>query len=240
MASALLELNNPPTGENYSSSSSDDSNQSEAPLNADNTANEMLNDPDPATNNNAIPNLHSDNNNASNIDSDNEPLSSVQRRIRDETKENTPLADIQQQLRGKPSTSEDTEKRAEFKSVFHGLKCKYPRDRNFPCTKCDVTCKSQGELNQHFLDTHGSFICSVCNKKCNTISAMWMHKYEHGDRSRFKKCADCDKLFPFESQLKTHREVHLTALEHQCTKCGKWFKSKGEVDKHQAVHSGKT
>ena len=138
-----------------------------------------------------------------------------------------------------PSTSGVTPKKTEFKSVFHGLKRKYPWDRNFSCTNCDVTCRSQGELNQHFLDTHGAFVCSICDKKCKTISTMHMHKYEHGDRSNFKKCDDCEKSFLFESQLKTHRKIHLTALEHQCTKCSKWFKNKGEVDKHQAVHSRK-
>ena len=86
---------------------------------------------------------------------------------------------------------------------------------------------------------HGAFICSICSKKCNTVSAMRMHEYEHGDESKLKKCTDCGKTFPFDSQLKTHRKSHLTALEYQCSKCNKWFKNKGEVDKHQAMHSGK-
>ena len=82
-------------------------------------------------------------------------------------------------------------------------------------------------------------MCSICSKHCKTISAMRMHEYEHGDIHDCNKCVDCGKGFPFASQLKTHRKSHLTALEHQCGKCNKWFKNNGEADKHQAVHSGK-
>ena len=66
-----------------------------------------------------------------------------------------------------------------------------------------------------------------------------MREYEHGDKQDKDKCVDCGKGFAFASQLKSHCKTHLTALEHQCGKCNKWSKNKGEADKHQAVHSGK-
>ena len=69
---------------------------------------------------------------------------------------------------------------------------------------------------------------------------MRKHAYEHFDKVDKFKCADCNKAFPFESQLHTHRKVHLSALEHHCICCKKSFKSKGELLKHQNVHSGKT
>ena len=65
-----------------------------------------------------------------------------------------------------------------------------------------------------------------------------MHEYKHRDKDDFKTCVDCGKSFPFEGQLKVYRKSHLTALEHQCSKCNKCFKNKGDAVKHQAVHSG--
>ena len=53
-----------------------------------------------------------------------------------------------------------------------------------------------------------------------------MHEYEHGDKSDFKTCEDCGKSFPFKNQLKVHRKSHLTAKEHQYSKCSKCFKIK--------------
>ena len=118
--------------------------------------------------------------------------------------------------------------RAKFTNEFHGLKRKHRRERNYPCDKCEFTCKNQGALNKHYLDAHGTLQCEDCGKSFKTVSAHRMHLYEHGEPDEFKKCMDCDKSFPFESQLKAHRKTHLTALQHQCVKCSKWFKNKGE------------
>ena len=66
-----------------------------------------------------------------------------------------------------------------------------------------------------------------------------MHLYDHSERAKKNLCEDCDKQFPFPSQLKTHRKVHLTAKEHECQQCFKRYKNSGELTKHLAVHSKK-
>ena len=65
------------------------------------------------------------------------------------------------------------------------------------------------------------------------------HNYKHSEKTRKYPCDDCDKRFPFVSQLKLHRKKHLTALEHMCTQCNKWFKNRGKLTKHLVSHSGK-
>ena len=90
-----------------------------------------------------------------------------------------------------------------------------------------------------FLEMHGLICCSSCCKGFNTVSAMRKHAYQHSDRLDKHLFKDCNKSFPFESQLKTHHKTHLTALEHHCIKCTKSFKNRGELVKHQSAQSGK-
>ena len=144
-------------------------------------------------------------------------------------------------LKDKLNTSDGQiklKRKMEFVSKHHGLK-KFKRERNFKCKLCDFCGCSQKELNEHFLSNHGLLTCEVFGKKYNTLSGYRMHLYEHSDKERTKPCEDCGKTFVFESHRKSHRKVHLTALEHMCMKCPKVFKSKGELTKHQAIHSGK-
>ena len=86
---------------------------------------------------------------------------------------------------------------------------------------------------------HGLLKCLHCEKVCNTLLALRKHLYMHTVKADKFSCEDCGKSYPFPSQLKLHRKVHLTALEHHCLKCDKSFKNKGELIKHQNVHSGK-
>ena len=129
----------------------------------------------------------------------------------------------------------------EFKtSKTIGIKHKYRRKRKFSCDKCDFTDSSQGGLNTHYLDKHGKLSCPECGKNSVTLSGYRMHLYDHSERANKYSCDDCDKRFPFPSQLKTHQKVHLTSKEHECQQCFKRYKNSGELTKHLAVHSKKT
>ena len=130
--------------------------------------------------------------------------------------------------------------RAYFKTTRHGIKKPKKRIRKFPCTKCKFSGSGQGELNAHFLKDHGKLQCSKCPKQCAMISAYRKHMYEHSDRATKYPCEDCDKSFPFSSQLKNHRKLHLSALEHGCIHCEKRFKWNGELVKHLVTHGNKT
>ena len=126
-----------------------------------------------------------------------------------------------------------------FKTVRYEL-FKYKCECIFRCLKCTVTKKTQKGINEHFKTTHGTFTCGACDKVCNTMSAFRKHAYEHSYRAKKFSCANCNKGFPFMSQLKAHRKVHLMALEHHYLKCNKSYKNEGELVKHQSTHSGKT
>ena len=82
--------------------------------------------------------------------------------------------------------------------------------------------------------------CPECGKTSVTLSGYQMHLYDHSERANKYSCDNCDKRFPFPSQLKTHRKVHLSSKEHECQQCFKRYKNLGELTKHLAVHSNKT
>ena len=60
--------------------------------------------------------------------------------------------------------------------------------------------------------------------------------YEHSVKKFV--CKRCGSKYYFESQLKTHRLTHRKANQ-RCMyhKCGKLFKSKGDLNRHAATHT---
>ena len=126
-----------------------------------------------------------------------------------------------------------------FKTKSYEL-YKRKQQRVFKCLKCDLTEKSQKKINEHYHSTHGLLQCNSCDKSFNTMSALRKHEYEHSNIADKYSCDDCPKRFPFSSQLKSHHKVHLTVLEFHCLHCTKSFKKKGELTKHQNIHTKKT
>ena len=148
-----------------------------------------------------------------------------------------PFAAVKESLQ--PEPEQPKKGKAYFKTMHHGLQKPKKRSRKFPCEKCEFTGTSQGELNQHFLENHGQLVCSQCSKNCATISAYCKHLYEHSALAAKYPCTDCNRSFPFASQLKNHRKLHLSVPEHGCIHCDKRFKHSGELTKHLAVHGKK-
>ena len=152
-----------------------------------------------------------------------------------------PLAKLRDKIKSAGYDPPDKKRKMEFKtSKTIGIKCKYRRKHNFSCDKLEFTDSSQGGLNTHYLDKHGKLSCPECGKTSVTLSGYRMHLYDHSERASKYSCDDCDKRFPFLSQLKTHRKVHLSSKEHECQQCFKRYKNSGELTKHLAVHSNKT
>ena len=125
-----------------------------------------------------------------------------------------------------------------FKTKSYEL-FKYKCKHTFKCVKCEHTENSERKLRDHYRKNHGLLQCKDCDKLFNTISALRKHSYEHSEKAGSKPCPDCNKTFPFDSMLKSHRRVHLTVPEFHCLHCVKSFKNKGELTKHQNVHSKK-
>ncbi|XP_032591815.1 zinc finger protein 808-like isoform X1 [Drosophila grimshawi] len=85
-----------------------------------------------------------------------------------------------------------------------------------------------------------SKICSICNKKCKTISLLRKHLCSHSDARPFA-CTQCPTSFQFNSHLKRHMRGHTGERPYQCPFCPQTFARsdycRGHMDK---THSGLT
>ena len=76
--------------------------------------------------------------------------------------------------------------------------------RTFKCSACDTRTTSLKELNAHYIENHCQVNCDICGKGFNTPRSLRKHRYSHVEEASQFKCRSCDKMFLFESQLKSH------------------------------------
>ena len=149
------------------------------------------------------------------------------------------MSQLKDKSQDETSNAKDGNGKPYFKCTLYEL-YRYKRKRIFKCSKCDQREPSEKLINNHYCIHHGKLRCDKCGSFFNTFSALRKHSYEHKNIPDKNRCIDCGKGFPFASQLAAHHKKHLKGLEHHCVKSPKSFINKGELTKHQNVHSGKT
>ncbi|KAL8598336.1 hypothetical protein ACOMHN_047657 [Nucella lapillus] len=88
---------------------------------------------------------------------------------------------------------------------------KRPRQRNFQCHLCSVTCSNRGQLTGH-LRTHT------------------------GERPFMCEEPGCSKTFVRNEELTRHRRIHSGERPYACSYCGKSFMRKDHLNKHMRMH----
>ena len=78
----------------------------------------------------------------------------------------------------------------------------------FKCSVCSTRASTLKELNTHFIQNHANVDCDIYGKSFLTPASLCKHRYSHMEESEQFQCRTCDKRFPFESQLKSHRHMH--------------------------------
>ncbi len=130
------------------------------------------------------------------------------------------------------------------------------------CEDCGKPCKDERYLKQHKALQHGpngKFPCEVCNKVCDTIVKLQVHKKQHikrpcpicgkmivtqkmkahintnhtEDSQRPHICSVCGKGFAVVQRLNDHMNIHTGARPHVCKFCGKGFASVGNKSMHE-------
>ena len=121
--------------------------------------------------------------------------------------------------------------------TMHGVTTHTAHKHRFKCPDCDTVERSRKALNTHFKMEHHKLFCEECGQMFATPSALSHHMYIH-TKEDLLQCTQCDESFPFASDLKTHMAKHTMVAGHQCGhgSCQKWFKQKGERDKHARTH----
>ena len=79
--------------------------------------------------------------------------------------------------------------------------------------------EEEASESEHADDGDAEYVCSVCEKKCDSRTSLKEHETTH---LKFK-CQICDKAFYRERYLKRHNTcAHFKSKEATCPICGKF------------------
>ena len=80
--------------------------------------------------------------------------------------------------------------------------------------------------------------CDICGKGFSTPRSLRKHCYSHVEEESQFKCQSCDKMFRFESQLKSHWHMHRHSRNYICAavNCSKSFKHPEDLSDHAKSH----
>ena len=83
--------------------------------------------------------------------------------------------------------------------------CKYRRKRSYRCPVCKAKYETQGQLNDHYRETHKSVKCRKCQISFSTLSTLSCHMYTHCESRKFCRCG---AGYYFNSELRIHKLTH--------------------------------
>uniref|UniRef100_A0A182TMP3 Zinc finger protein 865 n=1 Tax=Anopheles melas TaxID=34690 RepID=A0A182TMP3_9DIPT len=111
--------------------------------------------------------------------------------------------------------------------------------KSLVCSYCNKRWISQSALTIH-LRTHTGerpFGCRLCDKRFKTASAMDLHERRHSGMKPYA-CSVCDKRFTEGSNLKVHMLQHTNEKSHVCTVCNRAFGRVFLLQLHMRTHTG--
>ncbi|XP_011506079.1 PREDICTED: zinc finger protein 676-like isoform X2 [Ceratosolen solmsi marchali] len=117
-------------------------------------------------------------------------------------------------------------------------------DNIFKCDKCNKHFQSKNNLETHVKVVHQGekpFICEICNKAFAYQSSLKGHKeivHQNNKSDKGFPCDICGKVLNHPSSIMYHKlSEHNNGRRFVCNKCGKSFKHKQLLQRHQLVHS---
>ena len=105
----------------------------------------------------------------------------------------------------------------------------------FPCGHCDNDVLTKCDHIRH-MGTHAgeqSFICSLCDESFLTKSDILIHQKIHIAYNSHL----CDIFFINESGLVCHMKIHVGEKLYQCAQCNKFFPNNCELKQHIQTHA---
>nr|CAD7407734.1 unnamed protein product [Timema cristinae] len=88
------------------------------------------------------------------------------------------------------------------------------------------------------LDKDKGYPCDLCDKKFNHPSSVVYHKEAEHNNGRVFVCNKCGKGFRHRQLLQRHQLVHSEDRPYVCKSCGASFKTKANLLNHQPTHTG--
>ncbi|XP_058058770.1 zinc finger protein 436-like [Anopheles bellator] len=112
------------------------------------------------------------------------------------------------------------------------------------CQLCKQTFSGYSELIQHTKETHNELLsakerrCNRCDLCFKTMSAKLEHEFQHNQPGVIE-CMQCGRMFKQRANLIRHQKLHTEdALRFTCDVCGKSFSQAGALKIHTRTHTG--
>ena len=113
-------------------------------------------------------------------------------------------------------------------------------ERPYRCSTCDKSFWQRTSLRDHLTSHTGvkSHTCAQCGKSFRLRALLRQHMRMHTDPSDLRHaCPLCSKRFYVPMLLRDHLLLHTGERPHQCSVCGRRFRLRKELVKHERFHS---
>ncbi|XP_073504925.1 zinc finger protein 646 [Phyllobates terribilis] len=96
------------------------------------------------------------------------------------------------------------------------------------------TTRSVSRLKSKMDPDSRPYQCQECGRSYRHAGSLFNHKKSH--KTGQYHCSICDKTYRNLMALKNHQRTHYEAKRHACSQCGKTFKWRRQLFRHQIVH----
>ncbi|XP_065223800.1 zinc finger protein 26-like [Planococcus citri] len=110
------------------------------------------------------------------------------------------------------------------------------------CKICEKRFRSNPSLKQHHRLHHlnnESFMCEICNHKCNSYYHLQQHFEVHSGERQYV-CPACKMRFTNKRSLEEHEITHENDGQFFCLGCQKYFTSRKILQEHIKIHIGQS
>ncbi|XP_064652574.1 PR domain zinc finger protein 15-like [Lineus longissimus] len=124
----------------------------------------------------------------------------------------------------------------------HAAQNKFPEEDPQPhlCPTCGKSYVSVGNLNKH-MKRHGEkqFQCPTCARRFHLKATLKTHMQFVHTKIKGAQCPHCGKMLKSKNTVLAHIKYfhHDNVMIYTCETCGKTFRQKGNLLKHQLVHT---
>ncbi|XP_049277581.1 zinc finger protein 345-like [Anopheles funestus] len=148
----------------------------------------------------------------------------------------------------KPFQCDHCSMRFRLKSLLkaHAVKCTIKQiapAQDVQCEHCELVFPSNCLLIMHAMDSHSQHMsvenkCRYCDMKLKPGKGLLEHELQHREPGVIE-CKQCGRIFKQRSNLRRHQRLHtMNAMPYKCDMCDKSFSQLSTMNAHRRVHTG--